>query len=105
MRSDTYTKAYILEWEGEVAGYALLAKSFFWEARGLIFWVEELYILPRFRSKGLGKSFFDFLDNNSNFKPWQIRLEVTRENSRAISLYKELGFKILDYIQTYKEYR
>ena len=32
MKSDTYAELFILEWEGEIAGYGLIAKTFSQEA-------------------------------------------------------------------------
>ena len=61
MASDVYAECYIIEKEGERAGYALLAKTFSQEAGGIVVWLEEIYILPEFRSCGLGGKFLRFL--------------------------------------------
>ena len=39
-----------------MAGYALLAKTFSQEAGGLVVWLDEMYVRPAYRSKGLGPS-------------------------------------------------
>lgn len=97
VRSEVYTECFILEKDGETAGYALIAKTFSQEAGGLTVWIEELYIRPEFRSKGLGRSFFAFLLENRPAARY--RLEVEPENERAVALYGSLGFTALPYGQ------
>lgn len=105
MRSDVYAEAYIIESEGEVAGFALLAKTFSQEAGGMVIWLEELYIKPEYRSKGLGREFFEYLENNMGSNVKRIRLEVEEENTRVVKLYEKMGFKWFAYDQMVKEYR
>lgn len=102
MRSEQYAIGYILEHEGETAGYALLAKTFSQEAGGLVIWIEELYVLPAFRSKGLGQEFFRFLEETNKADIARIRLEVEDENEGAIALYERMGFERLEYSQMIK---
>ena len=47
LKSDTYAELFILEWEGKIAGYGLIAKTFSQEAGGMVYWLEELYILEK----------------------------------------------------------
>ena len=56
--SGTYGKIYMLEYEGSMAGYGLIAKTFSQEAGGYVYWLEELYILEEYRSQGAGKRIF-----------------------------------------------
>ena len=60
MRSKEYASAYMIEWEGEIVGYLLTAKTYSREAGGLVLWLEEMYMRPAYRSKGLGKEAFAF---------------------------------------------
>lgn len=55
MRSKEYASAYMIEWEGEIVGYLLTAKTYSREAGGLVLWLEEMYMRPAYRSKGLGE--------------------------------------------------
>lgn len=103
LRSKDYVEAYILESEGDVAGYGLIAKTFSQEAGGKVVWVEELYVKEAYRSKGLGKEFFAFLDNMFQQKVRRLRLEVEPENNRAKKLYGSIGYEVLDYLQMVKE--
>lgn len=97
MSSDVYAECYIIEKDGERAGYALLAKTFSQEAGGLVVWLEEIYILPEFRSCGLGGKFLAFLKDN--LKAARLRLELCPSNSRACEVYKRHDFESLNYNQ------
>ena len=103
IRSDTYAECYLIEKESCIAGYALLSKTFSQEAGGLVYWIEEFFILPEYRSMGLGKEFFSFLNDRLNHNVKRLRLEVEKDNVKACALYKKLGFKELEYMQMYKE--
>ena len=99
LRSDEYLLCYILEWEENAAGYALLSKSYSPEAGGPVLWVEEIYIRPAFRAHRIGSDFLAALCQNPPAGVRRIRLEVEAENTRAIALYKRLGFRFLPYLQ------
>ncbi len=104
MRSDLYALGYALEHEGEMVGYALLAKTFSQEAGGMVLWVEELYVREHARGCGLGREFFAFLEELSKEQVARVRLEVEEENEKAVALYKEMGFEWLEYKQMVKNY-
>ncbi len=100
MRSRKYVQGFfLLSEKGETAGYALVVKSFSQEAGGMVLWVDELYILPEFRSLGLGGQFLSFIQDNLAADVKRIRLEVEEDNTRAMSLYQRLGFEQLPYVQ------
>ncbi len=101
LSSDAYTKCYLLEHFGEIAGYAVTAKTFSQEAGGMVLWIEEAYVRPEYRGKGLGKEFFDYILKTPMIK--RFRLEVEDENVRARKLYSSLGFDKLEYGQMYLE--
>lgn len=97
-----YTDGYIFEHEGEVAGYALLSFTYSNEAGGEVLIIEEVYILPEFQGKGLGKEFLAFVEKNYKNEVSLIRLEVEKSNKKALDLYKKVGFTNVDYIQLHK---
>lgn len=103
MKSDKYALCYILEYQGTMAGYALLAKTFSQEAGGLVCWIEELYIKPEYRNMGIGSEFFSYFDANIAGSMKRIRLEVEEDNLGAIALYKRQGYRNLGYKQMFKE--
>lgn len=100
----TYVRAFILEYEGQPAGYGLIAKTFSQEAGGYVYWLEELYILEEFRSKGLGSEFFAYVEEHKEEGVLRFRLEVEEDNTRAAALYERLGYKPLNYKQMMKEF-
>lgn len=103
MRSDVYIEGYILMHGGERAGYAAVAKTFQTESAALTVWIEDLYILPQFRGKGLGKTFFERLFAKYDSITGRYRLEVEPENETAYNLYKKLGFRELGYTEMIRE--
>ena len=105
MRSDVYMEGFMLESDGKTAGYANIAKTFSCEGGGLTVWVEEIFILPQFRCRGLGRELFAFLEQHYGSSLARMRLEVIDENERAAKLYKSLGFEWLEYRQLVKEFR
>lgn len=103
IRSNVYLEGYIIENGGQAAGYAIVSKSFSPEVGGQVVWAEELYIRPEFRGQGLGKEFFTYIDSRFAKTARRFRLEVEPTNTRAMSLYKKLGYKNLDYTQMSKD--
>ena len=105
MNSEVYQSGYILAVDGVSAGYALVSKTFSREAGGTVWWLEELYILPEYRGKGLGRSYFDFIEKAAAENGVRrLRLEVEPDNTRAAKLYSDLGYKPLNYSQMLKEF-
>jgi ribosomal protein S18 acetylase RimI-like enzyme len=103
MESDTYAQCYMIEQLGKPVGYALTAKTFSQEAGGMVVWIEELFILPQYRDKGLATEFFTFLKQNVEPHVARLRLEVSPDNADALRLYERLGFEELPYKQMVKE--
>lgn len=104
IRSDEYADGFIVEAEGKAVGLALTAKTYSREAGGKVLWLEELYILPEYRSCGLGREYFAFIEDYAHKNGFaRIRLEVEEENVRARALYERLGYQPLEYSQMVKE--
>ena len=101
MRSREYLECYILEYDGQLAGFGLLNFSYCHEAGGKIVWIEELYIREAYRSHGIGRAFFAFVEEKH--PAFRYRLEVEKENERAVKLYKALGYDFLEYDQMIKD--
>ncbi len=99
MRSDTYAQCYIFEYNNEVAGYALTAKTFSQEAGGMVVWIEEIYVVPHMRCKGIGKEFFRYIYSDIDKSVTRLRLEICPDNKRAALLYKNAGFENMEYLQ------
>ena len=101
MRGETYLICRLIVADGENAGYALMSVSFSPEAAGRVIWIEELYVLPTFQSKGIGHAFFAYV--HDHFPAARYRLEVEPDNLRAERLYSSLGYETLPYRQMIRE--
>lgn len=97
MRSDVYVQGYMLVCDGNNVGYCVTMKTYSVEAGGITIWIDELFVLEEYRSKGLGSELFKYIEENGDKKLRRIRLEVELENGRAISLYKKMGFEPAPY--------
>ena len=66
--------------------------------------IDEIYIEKEFRNNGIGTDIIMKVVKKSNNK--NIYLWVYKENIKAVSLYKRLGFKIIDEAESryYMEY-
>ena len=95
-----YLEGYVFENDNELLGYGMIAKSFSTEFGKPCIWIEDLYIKPEFRGRGIGSAFFSHVEKKY---PGHIyRLEVEEENERAICVYKKNGFEVLPYMEMKK---
>ena len=90
----------ILEEDGEPVGYALLCYYYSCELGGRGVWLDELYVGPQCRGKGLGRQFMDWM--LAAYEGSWMRLEVCPHNPRVKKLYESYGFTELPYIQMIK---
>lgn len=93
-----YVAGFVFEQEGSLAGYGMIAKSYSTEAGGECIWIEDIFILPQFRGKGLGTDFLKFVQEQFP-KAARIRLEAEPENEKAMAVYRSAGFAELGYTQ------
>lgn len=92
----------LIECDEKPAGYAIICFSASQEACGKLLWLDELYIKPEYRGRGLGKSVFEYVAKNYGNCRF-LRLEAEKDNARAIALYKSLGFETCKYLSLYKK--
>ncbi len=79
--------------DGAVAGYAVLTLGYSLEFRGIDAFVDELYLSPPYRSRGLGRAALAFLEETSrSLGVSALHLEVARPNRRAQDVYRRAGF-------------
>ena len=89
-------RALIAEWHGQPAGYALFF-SYYSTWRGAGLYLEDLFVRPDFRGRGIGTALLarvarEAEEENHVF----IRWEVLHWNQPAIEMYKALGADFLD---------
>ena len=83
------------------AGYAQIARTYSQEAGGPVVWIEELYVKPGYRGRGIGNAFFDLLEKTYPDAA-RFRLEVEEENEGAVRLYERRGYRFIPYRQMIK---
>ena len=82
---------------GKIIGYGITAHSYATEFGGECIWIEDIYIEPEYRGRGVGTKFIRYV---KELYPDKIfRLESEKDNSAALNLYKRLGFKELPYLE------
>lgn len=94
-----FLEGYIFEKEGKTVGYALTSFSFATEVGGRSLFIEEIFVDEPYRGQGIGRKFLDYCISLVKGEIRRVRLEATRSNEKAISLYRSCGFEELEYMQ------
>ena len=100
INENPYLDGYVIENGEDILGYSMVAKSYSTEFGKSCIWIEDLYIKPEHRGKGLGNKLMEFIA--SAYTDCIFRLEVERENTAAVNLYKKHGFTVLPYTEMKK---
>ena len=88
----------LIQWDGESAGYLYVTQCYSAEVGGRCVFIEEIYLRPEFRGRGLGAEIMAWLER-SYPAARRFRLEVTRANQGAVRLYEWAGYTFLHYDQ------
>lgn len=103
VNDNPYIEGFVFKEKENFAGYAMIAKSFSTEFGGLCIWIEDIYIQPEYRGRGIGTQFFQYLEKNFKEKTALFKLEVERSNTQAIAVYQKCGYQELPYMEMIKE--
>ncbi|MHB8653215.1 MAG: GNAT family N-acetyltransferase [Terriglobia bacterium] len=94
--ADPKFRVVIAEWDGKPAGFALFFYNYStWQGRPGLY-LEDLFVRPEFRGKGIGKTLLVYLarlavhENCGRFQ-WQ----VLDWNTPSIRFYESLGAKVM----------
>ena len=88
-------KGWIIIHEGKTVGYCMLTFVFSFEYKGLIAFLDELYLSEAARGKGIGKVALSFIKSESHKLSLKlIYLEVENHNENAQKLYLASDFTI-----------
>lgn len=96
-------EGYVFREQDEVAGYGMIVNSFSTEFGKACIWVEDLYIEPKYRSRGIGTQFLSFVEERFREQSVLLKLEVERENTVAVEVYRKHGYEELPYMEMIKE--
>jgi GNAT superfamily N-acetyltransferase len=95
--NDACGAAWIIEAAGQTAGYMVLTIGYSLEFHGRYGLLDELYVEEEFRGQGIGTQALAFAEQVCRLRGLQaLRLEVTRTNVRAQTLYGRTGFQAHD---------
>lgn len=101
IENNPYVEGYTFEKDTKILGYAMLAKSFSTEFGKTCIWLEDLYLKPEFRGKGIIPKVIKHVEDS--YKDCILRLEVEDENTHAVHVYEKSGFSRLPYVEMKKE--
>jgi GNAT superfamily N-acetyltransferase len=87
-------RIFLIETEGEVAGYAVLVLGFSLEFGGRDAFLDKLFVRQTFRGRGLGTDAIEYLSSIAQSLGIRaLHLEVERLNLKAQEFYRKYGFK------------
>ena len=96
-----FADGYVFEDDsGNACGYAIIAHSFSTEFGRPCIWVEDIYLAPELRGRGLGPAFLDHIA--CEYPDSVIRLESEHDNIHAMEVYRGRGFKEFPYVEMIK---
>jgi len=86
----------LAEWEGRTAGYALFF-DFYSTWRGRQLFLEDLFVRPQFRGRGIAKRLMSEVAQVAIQRGCgELRWEVLDWNQSAIDFYRSMGAEFLD---------
>jgi ribosomal protein S18 acetylase RimI-like enzyme len=86
-------QAWLLWADAKPVGYVILTMGYSFEFRGRDAFIDELYIEPELRRKGLGRRAMKFVEERAReFGVNAVHLEVDRGNVAAQELYRRAGY-------------
>lgn len=97
-------KGYIIEHNSNIAGFFIISFAFQTQYGRCVLLFEDMFIKENYRNLKLGTKVFNYLEETYKDKVGAIKFEVSKENLRAISLYKKLGYKENSYLNMIKEF-
>ncbi len=84
---------FVFECEGALAGYAILILFWSNELGGTVIVVDELYVEPGHRNRGIATDFLTLLQRVAPPDVVGLQLELSPSRKRAQGLYRRLGFQ------------
>ncbi|MCA1399931.1 GNAT family N-acetyltransferase [Bradyrhizobium sp. BRP56] len=87
----------IAEWNGELAGFAVWFVNFSTFAGRHGIYLEDLFVRPALRGKGIGKALLVHLAKQCLANGWsRLQWAVLDWNAPSIAFYKSLGAEMMD---------
>jgi ribosomal protein S18 acetylase RimI-like enzyme len=93
LEDDSKGRVWVMRDEGAPVGYAVLALGWSLEYHGRDAFVDEIYVVPSHRRRGLGRRALLVVDEACREIGVRVlHLEVEKDNDRARELYRTQGF-------------
>ena len=73
----------------------MLTRGYSTEYGRIVWWIDDLYVVPEHRGEGIGSAFISFV--KERFPDAMLKLEVEEDNTRALAVYRKNGFEMLGY--------
>ena len=87
-------RLWLIQLDDSVVGYVCITLGFSLEVGGNDFFLDELFVVPEARGKGLGRAALDFIEAKSReLGARRICLEVERHNVAAREIYTARGYR------------
>jgi len=88
---------WLIEVDAQLAGYIALCRGFSIEFNGFDAFVDEFFLLPAFRGRGIGKTVLAQIGTQARELDIKaLHLEVAHDNQAARKLYSGAGFVARD---------
>ena len=85
-----------LAYEGEAAGFIRLS------SREGCFWIEELFVRPEFRGRGIGRALVERAEEEVKKHDDALYLFVLPQDKGAMAFWKKLGYDVINTIELVK---
>lgn len=96
--------AYKISHEGHIMGYIMAAPLYGSQIDAAVD-IESVAVLPEHRGKGIGKSLMLRIEKEAGKRQYKhMVLEVREKNMPALSLYRKLGYILLEHLPEYYTY-
>ena len=91
-----FLRGFMLEFDGDAAGYAMVSLGYTTEYGGVCVWLEDLYIKPEYRRFGIATELLAYIEREFP-DAVRFKLEVEQENEPAYACYFRGGYRMSDY--------
>lgn len=89
---------YVFCEDNNIIGFSYVTCYYETEVGGVCAQVLDLYIDEKYRGRGFATQYFNYIFEKYSYAK-RFRLEVVKDNIKAIDVYKRMGFKDISYGQ------